>query len=252
MFREELVRAIAVLLTALTGALPAIAQEPRAYLELFTSQGCAACPPADRLIADLTEEDDVLAVTMPVQLWDFLGWSDTLANKALTERQIAYSVVRGDRDVYTPQVVVNGTRAVVGGDTEAVEAAIDRAKPLALPVYLKVSDGVLSVRLGRADVEADHADIHLLVIDEEITVPVRGGENRGRKLSYVNVVRRMRPIGMWKGKPMSLDLPLSDVERREGIGCVVIVQERTAQGPGRILGAAKVNRLFPARSATER
>lgn len=249
-----MLRAILGSLTILSGLVTAAAagdERPRAFLELFTSQGCAACPPADALLADLAQEKDVLAVTLPVKLWDFLGWRDTLATDAFTKRQIAYSVARGDRDVYTPQMIVNGQRDVLGSDMKAIHKAIEAGgeTPLPLPIALDSASGVLSIRVGDAEIDADRASLWLMVVARHEEVPVHEGENRGRRLTYHNVVRHMRPIGMWKGEAMSLDLPLSDVEKDAAAGCFVIAQVESFKGPGRIIGAAELERLFPARTA---
>lgn len=231
--------------------LPAAAADarPSVFLELFTSQGCAACPAADRLLAELDARDDVVAVTMPVKLWDFLGWADTLATEALTKRQMVYSVARGDNDVYTPQMVVNGKTDVLGSDAEAIGKAIGKTgDALPLPISLSIAADVLSIDVGEADIDGDRATLWLLVLDEEVTVPVQAGENRGRELTYHNVVRHMRPVGMWKGESMRFDLPLADVEKELGASCVVIAQVETFKGPGRIVGVAELKPLFPART----
>lgn len=227
----------------------AVAEErPRAFLELFTSQGCAACPAADKIIQKLAERDDVLAVTMPVKLWDFLGWADTLASDDLTKRQMAYSVARGDRDIYTPQMVVNGKEDILGSDEAAIAKAIEAAGgPLPLDISLSISGDILSIDVGDAEIDGDRVTLWLLVVDDEVTVPVGGGENRGRELTYHNVVRSMRPVGMWKGNAMRFDLPLADVEKDTAASCIVIAQVETFKGPGRIVGAAKLAPLFPAR-----
>lgn len=246
-------RAVIGTLAILIGAVSGVAaqERPRAFVELFTSQGCASCPAADALLADLDGQEGVLAVTMPVKLWDFLGWADTLATDTATKRQMAYSVARGDRDVYTPQVVVNGEDDVLGSDLGAIEAVIAKqgADSLPLPIHLSVRQGVLAIEAGEAaDIDAESATLWLMVVDEEVRVPVRGGENRGRKLTYHNVVREMRPIGIWKGARFTFDLPLTDIEKVHAAGCYVIAQVETFKGPGRIIGAAKVPRLFPART----
>lgn len=220
---------------------------PKAVLELFTSQGCSSCPAADALIGELAQRDDVLALTMPVKLWDFLGWADTLATDLVTKRQIAYSVARGDRDVYTPQVVLNGEAALLGSDRPAIEAAIEDAA-LPLPIDLTLARNVLTIKVGKATIEAPTATLWLLVIEEEVRVSVDEGENRGRRLTYHNVVTEMRPVGMWKGKPITLDLPLSDLDKTSTAGCVVIAQVEGFKGPGRILGAALIREMFPART----
>ncbi len=230
-----------------SGPAAADQAKPKAVLELFTSQGCSSCPAADKLLARYVEREGVLAITLPVKLWDYLGWADTLATEINTKRQMAYSVARGDRDVYTPQLVVNGTEAMLGSDEAAIDSALKRTA-LPLPIDLELRSGVLSIRVGESDVDVANATIWLLVVDEKVSVPVDAGENRGRKLSYYNVVRDMRPVGIWKGMPLSLELPLSDIEKQATTGSVVIAQVDTFRGPGRIIGAAKIDELFPART----
>lgn len=243
-------RLLAICLAFLAAAVPASAG-PKAVIELFTSQGCSSCPPADALLGELAGEPGIIAVTMPVTIWDYLGWTDTLASPEMTERQIAYSIVRGDRQVYTPQVVINGREAVVGSDRRAIMRAVRRhnSDRLALPVPIRIAqrDGALYVDVGEApDARYRKASIWLMYIDGEISVPIRRGENSGRRITYHNVVREIRPIGMWKGKPVSLELPLSDVDKNRKAGCIVILQVRTPKGPGPIIGAAELRSLFPA------
>src|SRR6201995_3811242 len=104
---------------------PASATDPRAVVELFTSQGCSSCPPADKLMGELAKEDpSIITLSMPIDYWDYLGWKDTLADSRFSARQKASSHMRGDRDVYTPQVVVNGSTHVVGSDRPSIEDAI--------------------------------------------------------------------------------------------------------------------------------
>src|SRR5580693_3389300 len=110
--------------------------DPRAVVELFTSQGCSSCPPADKLMGELAKDPTVIALSMPIDYWDYLGWKDTLADARFSARQKAYSHMRGDRDVYTPQVVVNGSAHVVGSDRAGIEDAIGNTKK---------ADGVMSV-----------------------------------------------------------------------------------------------------------
>src|SRR3984885_10277519 len=114
---------------------PALA-EPRAVVELFTSQGCSSCPPADKVIGDLAKDPSVIALSMPIDYWDYLGWKDTLADARFSARQQACSRVRGDRGVYTPQVVVNGSVHLIGSDRAGIEEAIGDTRK---------DDGVMSV-----------------------------------------------------------------------------------------------------------
>src|SRR3954465_4516526 len=129
-------------LTGALGVCPAAAMarpvhaDPRAVVELFTSQGCSSCPAADKLLGELAKDPSVIALSMPIDYWDYLGWKDTLADARFSARQKAYSHVRGDRDVYTPQVVVNGSAHVVGSDRAGIEGAIGDTRK---------HDGVMSV-----------------------------------------------------------------------------------------------------------
>lgn len=245
-------RAVLGTLAMLLGASSvALADDrPRAFLELFTSQGCAACPPADALVDDLARQEGVISVTHPVKIWDFLGWADTLATDNATKRQISYSVARGDRDVYTPQMVLNGTHDVLGSDRAAIQEAVDTlgADPLPLPIALDIVDGALQISVGDADIDVPQATLWLMVIEAHIQVPIGAGENGGRRLTYHNVVGQMRPIGIWKGYPMTFDLPLMDIEKGHATGSIVVAQVENFKGPGPIIGAAKIDRLFPARS----
>lgn len=245
-------RLVAIVVAA--GVVPAMAQErPRAFLELFTSQGCSSCPAADAFMGELAGRDDVLAVTMPVKLWDFLGWADTLATDEHTKRQIAYSVARGDRDLFTPQLMANGEVSLLGSDRDAVlEWMRQQDEPLPLPIDLSLSGDVLTIEVGAPATKVGKATLWLLVLDDEVRVPIAEGENRGRRLSYHNVVRTMRPVGMWKGQAMAFDLPLSDLEKDAGQGCIVIAQVETFKGPGRVVGAARMDTLFPARTVNAR
>src|SRR5947207_12444341 len=110
--------------------------EPRAVVELFTSQGCSSCPPADQIIGELAKDPSVIALSLPIDYWDYLGWKDTLADSRFSARQKAYSNMRGDRDVYTPQAIINGSIHVVGSDRAAIDDAID---------ITQKADGVMSV-----------------------------------------------------------------------------------------------------------
>src|SRR5258705_5385504 len=110
--------------------------EPRAVVELFTSQGCSSCPPADQIIGELAKDPSVIALSLPIDYWDYLGWKDTLADSRFSARQKSYSHMRGEREVYTPQVVVNGSAHVIGSDRNGIESAIDDTKK---------ADGVMSV-----------------------------------------------------------------------------------------------------------
>src|ERR1700688_4120500 len=179
--------AFGAIAAALTAAAPASAAEPRAVVELFTSQGCSSCPPADRLLADMSKDPTVITLTLAIDIWDYLGWKDTLALAGHSKRQKAYSHVRGDREVYTPQVVVNGAVQALGSDQAAIERAITQtrrnAATLALPLTLTVANGRLTVAAPAANSEASKGDtsaeVWLCPLSKAIEVAIGRGENTG-------------------------------------------------------------------------
>jgi hypothetical protein len=135
--------ALAAIATALTVGTSGFAGEPRAVIELFTSQGCSSCPPADRLLAQLAQDPSLIPLSLPIDYWDYLGWKDTLALAGHANRQRAYSRVRGDRDVYTPQAVINGSVQALGSDRAAIDKAIaqsrNNSQTLSLPLTLTIA-----------------------------------------------------------------------------------------------------------------
>jgi len=218
------------------------ASEPKAVIELFTSQGCSSCPPADKLVGELAKRDDILALTFNVDYWDYLGWKDTLGSAENSERQRAYATARGDGQVYTPQIVVNGVDHVVGSNRRAVEAAIEHDGPLPVSIGLAEKDDAITVTLEKNGTKIDHAALWLAIYRSEVTVPVERGENTGKTITYSNVVRKLRPIAMWDGDDMSVDLPKSEVIKSHTKRCAVLLQAETDSGlPGRILGAATID-----------
>lgn len=215
---------------------------PKAVVELFTSQGCSSCPPADRLLNTLAHNPDMIAVSFPVDYWDYIGWKDTLASPLFTERQKAYALARGDGHVYTPQIIVDGRSDVAGGDSEELAHAIDtnsgRGGALTVPIHLKDAAGILHIEIGAGTGDLAHANagVFILRVARTRTVTVERGENRGHSLTYTNVVRAMHRIGDWHGEAASFDLTEL---KAEGEGYVVLLQQGTQEQPGTILAAAK-------------
>ncbi len=140
---------------ALSAGFVSARAEPRAVIELFTSQGCSSCPPADRLVGELARDPSIVAMSLPVDYWDYLGWKDTLANPRHTARQRGYARVRGDREVYTPQAVINGVLHAPGSDKAAIEAAIGKTHAetasLSVPVSLSFAAERMEVTVGADD-----------------------------------------------------------------------------------------------------
>jgi hypothetical protein len=231
----------AVLLTLLLQQ-PALAGSGRQIVvELYTSQGCNSCPPADRLLGKLAERDDLITLTFNVDYWDYLGWKDTLASPANTERQRHYAAAMRNRTVYTPQMVIGGRQHAVGSDAAAVAAAIEaeqlRSTGAAI-LRLTHADGRVIVSLAAAPKAGTNATVWLVRYDRRRDVPIERGENAGSKLVYHNVVRDMRPLGHWRGQAMQMDLSRAELAEGGRDGCAIIVQK----GPvGPILSAARID-----------
>ena len=239
--------AAAVICTASLTLPPANAGEPRAVIELFTSQGCSSCPAADKLLGELSRDPSLITMSLPVDYWDYLGWKDTLALRGHTNRERAYADTRGDREVYTPQVVVNGIAHVLGSDRAAIEQAIAQtrqsAAPLTLPVTIAVAGGKVTVNVPAANGGQGSAEVWLCPIISKAEVAIERGENHGHTLAYTNVVRRWVKLGDWSGKAETFnvpvtDLPDADFSLRDIDSVVVIVQSGVAAKPGLMLGAA--------------
>jgi hypothetical protein len=218
--------------------------DPRAVVELFTSQGCSSCPPADKIIGDLAKDPSVVALSMPIDYWDYLGWKDTLADSRFSARQKAYSRMRGDREVYTPQVVVNGSTHVIGSDRAGIESAISNTRKadgvMSVPVTVTQTGKQINVSVAASSKGpvAMHGEVWICSISKAVPISIGRGENRGRELTYYNVVRNLLKVGDWNGTPGTWTVPLENISR-EGIdGAAVYVQDGNRDKPGPMLGAA--------------
>ncbi len=216
----------------------------RVVLELFTSQGCSNCPAADALFADYVDRDDVVALSLPVDYWNYLGWTDTLARKENTDRQRGYALSRGDRQVYTPQIVVSGRDPIIGNDRGAVEAAV-AGGGMQVPVEIALTDEAVTLTLGEAaEGTPVRGTVWLILFSQAETVDIGQGENRGRAVTYHNVVLDMRRIAMWKGAGMRVDIPRVEMALDGADGCAVLIQSESRSGlPGAVIGAAKL--IYP-------
>jgi hypothetical protein len=202
-------------------------------VELFSSQACSSCPPAEVLLTDLARRrNDVLPLSFHVTYWNNLGWRDPFSFPAATERQRAYAATIGEQSVYTPQMVVDGTQSFVGSDRNEAEAAIRRAKAgqiVAAPLHLERRGEDLMIDVGAG---AGPGTVLLVGFDPEHDTAVGGGENGGRRLQESNVVRSIQAIGQWTGKPLRLEQPLP-----AGDQFAVLLQAPN----GRIVGATRQN-----------
>jgi hypothetical protein len=221
-------------------AAPAFA-EPRAVVELFTSQGCSSCPAADKLLGELSRDPSLMTMSLAVDYWDYLGWKDTLADPRNTARQKAYSKVRGDREVYTPQVVVNGSVHALGSDRGAIEQAILKSHQskttLSLPVTLSVADGRLTISVPSGGETRSEAEVWICGVTKAVTVAIKRGENQGKTITYHNVARHWIKLDAWNGKERTWTVPVRDIG--DGVdGAAVMVQNGTIEKPNAMLGAA--------------
>ena len=219
------------------------AMKIKAVVELFTSQGCSSCPPADRLLKTYVDKKDVIALTMPVDYWDYLGWKDTLASPRNTMRQRAYALKRGDGQVYTPQIVINGIAHAVGSRKNSIDQAIEAtSRKIAknkIPMRVWLDNGTMVVEAGSpADsTRMKGATIWLATVQKRAPIKIRRGENAGREIAYYNVVKDLTSIGQWEGKPVTVRLAKHAVMRNGANGCIVFVQYGKA---GPIIGGAEL------------
>jgi len=198
-------------------------------------------------MSKLAADPTLVTLSLPVDYWDYLGWKDTLALHGHSERQRAYADARGDRAVYTPQVVVNGVMHVLGSDHEAIEEAIAKtdgtAVPLTLPVEVSVADGNVTVNVPDAKDEHRKGEVWLCPISKKVSVTIQRGENHGRTLTYTNVVRRWVKLGDWNGKAASFTEPVSSLagdhySLKDIDHVAVLLQSGPVAKPGVMLGAA--------------
>jgi hypothetical protein len=249
-------------------ALPAFSESRdkglpvHSVVELFTSQGCSACPPADALLYSMRNDPGLLALSLPVTLWDHLGWKDTLAQAVFSERQKAYAAMRGDRQIYTPQAVVNGLAHCSGADRKSLEAkrrdsaaqpnvlaimpTLSREgngwalhlpdSPLGRPAHAEPPMGGATARPGT------HAGNVLLVLfQREAVVPIGKGENHGRTARYANVVRSIATIGAYNGAALRLAIP-AHAHSDASDSFAVLIQSGSEKMPGPIIGAVEAPR----------
>jgi hypothetical protein len=215
---------------------------PVGIVELFTSQGCSNCPKADRAIEALAESDDVVTITYHVDYWNYLGWEDTLSAKENTERQYGYAKTLGIRNVFTPQIVLNGMHDAKVSDAGKIEARLaslgNGAERLSVPVTASLSPAEMTISIGDG---SGKADVIVAYYKKRTVVEIKTGENEGKKITYRNAVTKLETVGMWDGKALTIKLPAALLAKRGFDGCAILLQSHDANGnPGRILGAASL------------
>jgi hypothetical protein len=199
-------------------------------VELFQSQGCSSCPPANAALNVIAGRNDVIALSYAVTYWDRLGWKDIFASPAFTNHQYAYAKSLGKEGVYTPQIVLNGKRAIVGNGEGELESAIARTPGLSTSPTIVAGVGSVTIGAGKGS-----GDIILVRFDPRVQlVSIRAGENNGRKLPHRNIVRQLVQLGEWNGQAATIQLPKNTDPAWQS---VVIVQTKHV---GPILGARKI------------
>ena len=236
-------------LAAIRPASAQTAATPRpVVIELFTSQGCSSCPPADRLMEKIARQPGVFVLSLPVDLWDYVGWKDTLAMPYHAQRQRQYAKGRGDNRVYTPQAIINGLAHVVGSDPAAIktqaEACYGRDGALSIPMRMELTPSGLKVEVGAAQGAAPKtANLWLVRVASQREVKIKRGENSGHTFTYVNVARGFQRIGEWSGAATSFTVPGDQLVSPDSDGWMLFLQAGASNRPGVILAAAKSSGL---------
>jgi len=224
-------------------AVAAEATTADTVVELFTSQGCSSCPPADRLAGELIARKNIVVLSLPVDYWDYLGWKDTFAQHQFSERQRSYSLTRGDGQVYTPQMVVNGLQHAVGSEPDSIEAAITSTNSALsgrrVPLTLVTGGDGVTIDIGAAPAGSTGLKANVMLADfkSSADVSIKHGENGGRQVTYFHIVRDLHSVGAWTGQPMSIHVSSAEMTKGGSDGCAVLLQQGNS---GAILAAAQV------------
>ncbi|MDB5408197.1 MAG: hypothetical protein JWL84_3109 [Rhodospirillales bacterium] len=234
--RRGLLLAASLIVSSLSGAVADEAPRP-VVVELFTSQGCSSCPPADAYLRELARRSDVIPLAYHVDYWNYIGWVDPFASQQTTQRQRDYARALGQRYVYTPEMVIGGARHEDGAKREAVEKLIAAAQRDAAPgpaiALRRVGDDNLQISIAAQGAAPGEAlAVWLVKFDREHWTKVAQGENQGRMLGDFQVVRSLRQVGSWQGEKFEIELAS---EAAGDGGCAVLLQRG---GTGPILAAS--------------
>ena len=211
----------------------ASAQNNPVVVELYTSQGCSSCPPADEMLHDLAGRDGVIALALHVDYWDYIGWADSFADPAYTARQQRYGAAAGHRTIYTPQFIIGGLDHVVGAKAMDVADAIRANAARPSGVTLQISRSGNRLQISGAAAQRAAMVVQVVRYTPQESVDIHRGENAGERITYANIVNDWRAVGEWDGRaPLDMQANVAG-----NAPIVVIVQER---GPGRILAAAQL------------
>ncbi len=221
---------------------------PKAVVEMFTSQGCSSCPPADKIMAGYASNKDILSLSWHVDYWNYLGWKDTFSKAQFTDRQRRYATGLKERQIYTPQAIVNGRDHTVGSRKGKIDGMMkgfsSGSKGLSVPISVKVTKDQMQIRVAGSASLKNHPTLYMVYYNRSEKVKIERGENRGKTIVYHNIVRETQMLGMLKAGAISVDLPLSEIKRAGYDSCAILLQETNADGsPGAIIGASVVDNL---------
>lgn len=204
-------------------------------VELFTSQGCSSCPPADNFAGELAQDPRLIVLSFNVDYWDYLGWRDTLAKPEFSQRQYDYARARGDGKVYTPQMLINGADHAVGSNRADILSKIKEARNLPAHLTLTMTEKEITAEVAQF-MPIGEATLWLMAVEKEARQEITRGENAGKDITYHNVVCNMVPAAMWKGEVLKASWLRSAVMPPDATFCVAVLQ-RDKTGP--VLGVAR-------------
>ena len=236
MSRISFALAAAVISAALILGQPATAEQRPVVVELFTSQGCSSCPPADMILAQLQERDDVICIALHVDYWDYIGWKDAFGDPAHSERQRAYAREAGRRSVYTPEMIVNGQTDIVGAKPMALSKAIaeHKAQPVQVDLDIARAGDTLNIEARSLQDGLGPMSVHMLRLIPEQTTEITRGENSGKTFAYRNIAHDWAVLDTWDGTaPLLLSKQI-----KGAASVVVLIQSGQA---GRIVAAAQID-----------
>lgn len=230
-----------------TYTLAAEITHPKAVVELFTSQGCHSCPPADKIIGDYAKDSDVLGLSWHVDYWDYLGWKDVFASKVNSQRQYGYARSLQESQVYTPQAVINGRTHAVGSRKDDIKKAINvfekSNRGMLVPIDATIKDTSIQISIKNTP-DASDATLYMIFFNKEHNVTIKRGENGGKTLTYYNVVHDSQALGMVKASGLQMEFPTAEMKRQGYDGCALILQKNDSAGnPSAIIGATVIKGL---------
>lgn len=220
---------------------------PKTVVELFTSQGCYSCPPADAALTELIKDKDYLGLAFHVDYWDYIGWKDTFGDPEFTKRQRSYSKAMNERQIYTPQAVINGRSHMNGAYSDEIKSTahnyIQTGKSLTVPINVVENNGRLNVSIKPQATYKD-ATLYAIYFKPIEMVDIKRGENAGKKITYTNIVRKIEMLGMTGENGLHAEFSLADVKAKGFNNYALILQSKNEDmTPSAIIGASVITNL---------